>query len=73
MKNKLSHKSTSRIISISVIASYAFVILGLIGYVKGIVKLVNCDFKESYKAEILYGVGTFTGLNAVFGWIDFGK
>lgn len=45
----------------------------LVGYVKNIVKLCQCDFEPKYKAEILYGVGTVTGLGVIFGWIDFGK
>lgn len=49
------------------------VILGFVGYIKNIVHLCQCDFKESYKAEVLYGIGTFTGLGAVLGWFDFGK
>lgn len=31
----------------------------LIGYASNIVKLAHCDFKPSYKAEILRGVGIF--------------
>lgn len=51
----------------------AIVLLGLIGYVMCVVKFVRCDFEPNYKAEIVYGVGTFTGLGMVVGWIDFGK
>lgn len=51
----------------------ALVIIALVGEVKCVIKLVKCDFQPSYKAEILYGVGTFTGLGAIFGYVDFGK
>ena len=45
------------------------ILLG-VGYVRGVVKLVKCDFKEPYKAEVIYGVGTATGLGAVIGWFN---
>ena len=45
----------------------------LVGYVKDIVHLVNCDFKGPYKAEILYGIGACSGLGGILGWINFGK
>lgn len=53
----------------------AIVVLGLAGYVQCVVKFVRCDFsnKTPYKAEILYGIGTFTGAGIVIGWCDFGK
>lgn len=53
-----------------VLIQFVLGILGLIGYVMCIVKLCNCDFRESYKAEVIYGVGVCTGLGAVIGWID---
>lgn len=51
----------------------AIVVIGLVGYVKGVIKLCQCDFEPSYKAEIIYGVGTVTGLGVIVGWMDFGK
>lgn len=46
------------------------IILGSVGYVKNIIKLVNCDFKYPYKAEAVYGVGTFIPVvGAVTGYI----
>jgi hypothetical protein len=54
--------------------AYVIVVVILsIGYIKGVVRLCECDFKPSYKAEVIYGVGTITGLNFIFGWMDFGK
>lgn len=48
--------------------------MGLIGYVKNIIHLTECDFKESYKAEIIYTIGIpVAPMGAVCGWIDFGK
>lgn len=44
-----------------------------IGYINGIVKLFKCDFEPSYKAEVFYIIGVPTGLNIIFGYIDFGK
>ena len=49
------------------------IVLG-IGWIKCVIKLTDCDFsdKTSYKAEILYGIGTFTGLGGVIGYMDLG-
>jgi hypothetical protein len=53
---------------------YAFVFLFIVvGYVQCVVKFVKCDFEPSYKAEIVYGVGLFTGLGGIVGWMDVGK
>ena len=49
------------------------VTLGLVGWVKGVVNLCNCDFKPSYEAEVVYAFGTVTGFGAVVGWMDFGE
>ena len=49
------------------------VIFALIGEVKCIVHLCQCDFEPSYKAEVIYGVATISGAGSVIGWIDFGK
>jgi hypothetical protein len=46
-------------------------ILGSIGYVLDWVKLCHQSFDgPSYKAEILYGVGAFTGAGIIIGWAD---
>lgn len=47
--------------------------LAFIGEVQCIIKFFECDFKESYKAEIIYGVSMCTGIGAVVGYMDFGK
>lgn len=46
------------------------VVLGLIGEIRCIYKMITCNWEPIGKAEILYTVGTFTGLGAVIGWID---
>lgn len=51
-------------------------VLYVIGYVMCIVKLCQCDFdgnKSSWKAEVVYGIGTFTGLGGIIGWLDMGE
>lgn len=48
-------------------------IAALVGEVLCIVKFFQCDFKESYKAEIIYGFSAITGIGAVTGWMDFGE
>ena len=41
------------------------------GYFMNIYKLVQCDFKPSYKAEVIRGIGIATGVvGCVVGWLD---
>lgn len=49
------------------------IIIGSIGWIKDIVKLTHCDFKEPYKAEIIYGVGVIPFVGAITGWMDIGE
>ena len=46
--------------------------LGLsVGYVMNVVKFCQCDFKESYKAEIIRGVGMVAmPVGGVMGWLS---
>ncbi len=48
-----------------VVCWISFIVAMPLGYFMGIYKLACCDFKEPYKAEILYLVGIPTGLNCV--------
>jgi len=57
---------------LSIITLIIYVVM-ITGYIKGVVKLCQCDFEPSYKAEVIYGIGTVTGLGVILGWIDFGK
>ena len=44
------------------------------GWVKCVIHFVDCDFEPNYKAEVIYGVGTFVPpVGAVIGWMDLGK
>lgn len=49
------------------------IVIFMSGWVRGIVRFCECDFKESYKAEVIYGVGVVTGLNVILGHFYFGK
>ena len=53
-----------------------YIIMGvaaILGEVQCILKFCKCDFEPSYKAEVIYGVGTFTGLGAIVGYMDLGE
>ncbi len=44
------------------------------GWVKNLIKLSDCDFKEPYKAEIIRTVGVFVPpIGVVTGYINLGK
>jgi hypothetical protein len=42
----------------------------LIGEVKCIIKMINCNWEPIGKAEIIYTAATFTGLGCVVGYMD---
>ena len=48
----------------------AISVLLLVGEVKCIIKMINCNWDPVGKAEVLYTLGTFTGLGSIIGWID---
>ena len=42
-----------------------------LGYVMNVAKLIRCDFKAPYKAEVIRVIGVFTGVvGAVAGWME---
>ena len=46
----------------------------LTGWVKSIIKLSECDFEPSYKAEVIYMVGSIVPpVGAVVGWLEVGR
>ena len=50
---------------------YAIVIIALlVGEVKCVIKMVNCNWEPIGKAECIYTIGTFTGLGAIIGYIN---
>ena len=48
----------------------AISVLLLVGEVKCVIKMINCNWDPIGKSEILYTVGTFTGLGSIIGWIN---
>lgn len=60
------HDATLLILGIQLlIVTFCF-----IGEIRCIYKFCKCDFKQPYKAEIVYGIGSFTGAGAIIGWIN---
>jgi len=49
------------------------VIIMLVGWVKNVIKLSECDFEAPYKAEVIHTIGLLPIVGAITGWIDVGK
>jgi len=50
---------------------FTIAIFGLIGWIKNISKLIDCDFEPSYKTEVLRTVGIFVApMGAIIGYMD---
>lgn len=47
-----------------------FALLLLIGEIRCTYKFFTCDFKPSYKAEMIYGFGSFSGLGVIVGYMN---
>lgn len=56
-------------ISITIIY-VAIIIAAVVGEVKCIVRMVNCNWEPVGKAEVIYTAATFTGFGAIVGYID---
>ena len=57
--------------SLFLIVLYVGLIVGLlVGEVKCIIKMVNCNWEPIGKAEVIYTASTFTGLGCIIGYID---
>jgi len=48
----------------------SLMIVLLIGEVKCVIKMIQCNFEPIGKAELFYTVGTFTGLGCIVGYVD---
>ena len=58
--------------NIFIIQAVIVLVIGT-GWVKNIIKLSNCDFEPSYKAEVIHAVGLIPPIGMVTGWLDLGK
>lgn len=48
-------------------------VVGIIGgYLGNIYKLINSDFEDPYKSEIIRGIGVFPPIGVIVGWMDIG-
>jgi len=57
--------------SITVILVYlAIATTLLVGEIKCIIKMIDCNWEPVGKAEIMYTAATFTGLGCIVGYID---
>lgn len=71
MRKSIKLKSNSMKTSIVIIAIYASIIIGaLVGEVKCIIKMCQCNWEPIGKAEIIYTAGACTGLGAIVGYLD---
>jgi hypothetical protein len=57
-------------LKIGAIINMIIFFLLIIGYCRNVYKFVTCNFEPVGKAEVLYGIGTFTGLGGIIGWFD---
>ena len=57
-------------LKIGFIVYFAIIAALLIGEVKCIIKMINCNWEPVGKAEIIYTVGTFTGLGSIIGYLN---
>ena len=45
-------------------------VLGIIGEIMCIVKMLRCNWEPIGKSEIIYTIGTFTATGAIIGYLD---
>ena len=57
----------------AIIVPLIFTVVIGTGWVKNIIKLSDCDFKEPYKAEVIHIIGLIPPIGMVTGWLNPGK
>lgn len=55
---------------IATIFYLALTVALLVGEIKCIIKMIDCNWEPIGKAEIIYTGATFTGLGCIVGYID---
>lgn len=55
---------------IIVLLYFSFIVAAIVGEIKCIVKVFQCNWEPIGKAEIWYTAAACTGLGAIVGWID---
>lgn len=50
------------------------VLMYVIGYIKCMIHLIQCDFtsQTTYAAEIIYGISLLTPFGGIVGWLNLG-
>lgn len=56
-------------IAVSVI-SVAIIVAAIVGEVKCIIKVINCNWEPIGKAEVIYTAAAFTGFGCIIGYVD---
>jgi len=56
-----------------IILIIAVMILSIIGWVKNISKLIDCDFEAPYKTEVIRTVSLIPIVGGVTGWMTIGE
>lgn len=56
--------------TIGVIIYFAILMAVIMGEVKCIIKMCQCNWEPIGKAEIIYTVGTFTGAGVIIGYLN---
>ena len=57
----------------TLIVQLMFIVVIGTGWIKNIIKLTECDFEPSYKAEVIHIIGIIPPIGMIVGWMDFGK
>jgi hypothetical protein len=52
------------------IIAIALFIASIVGEIKCIIKMIDCNWEPIGKAEVIYTASTFTGLGCIIGYID---
>ncbi len=70
MKNQKGFTLVELMVVLLVIAVLA---LPVVGWVKNIIKLSECDFEAPYRAEVIHAIGIIPPVGMITGWLDLGK
>ena len=52
---------------------FLIMVFSIVGWIKNVIKLSDCDFQSPYKAEIIHAAGLIPPVGMITGWLNLGK
>ncbi len=68
-KNRIGENAMHHALGVTILYGVIWLLL-IIGEIRCIYKMITCNWEPIGKAEVVYTVGTFTGIGSIIGWFN---